>query len=216
MMRRFVFLLPFVIAFAGICRAEIIDSVAASIGTHVITDSEVAVEARVTAFIQGDKLDLDPASKRAVLNRLIDQYLMERDMASLHFPQPSAEEVSVLLQQIRARYPTDQAWQAALARYGITEAQLTRRLSRQLATLRFIEFRFRPGVQVTDEDEHAEYRKQTAEWSSKHTTPMPSFSALQPQVEQIVRERLVDRALDRWLHDVRTESHVVYHGEYRS
>lgn len=199
----------------SVAHGEIIDRIAATIGMQVITDAQVIQEARVTAFIDGAKLQLDAASKRKVLDRMIDQYLMRREIASMRLPAPKPEEIAALLKQVKEVYPSESAYRTALANYGITEQDLVDRLEWQLATLRFIDFRFQPSVQITNAQVRQEYRKQTADWSSTHDGPVPSQAALQSQLEQIIRERLVDAALDRWLGEVRTQNDIIYHGEYK-
>jgi len=66
---------------------------------------------------------------------------------------PSANEVEPLLLQVRTqRFHTPQEYHAALEKYRITEDDLKTYLLWQLTLLRFIDIRFRAGIQISEQD----------------------------------------------------------------
>ena len=70
---------------------EIVDRIAANIGKTVITESEVQHELRLTAFLDGVEPDFARDNKRKVLDRLIDQTLMRREIEFMRFQLPRLE-----------------------------------------------------------------------------------------------------------------------------
>jgi hypothetical protein len=200
---------------AWIGRAEIIDRIAANIGQQAITDQQVIEQARLTAVIEGAPLDLSAENKRKVLDRMIDQALVRKEIEFTKFPNATAKEAQPLLKQVQDRYPTDDAFTQALHAAGITEDELSQYLTWQVTFLRFVEYRFQPSVQITDTDIRQEYGRQTSGWADKHGTPPPSLDQMQPELQRIVRQRLTDSALDRWLGEVRTQIEILYHGGYK-
>ena len=62
------------------------DRVAASVGIKVITDSEIDLRIRLTAFQNDEKPELSVAARRIAVERLIDQKLVEREMDVGHYP----------------------------------------------------------------------------------------------------------------------------------
>jgi hypothetical protein len=196
-------------------QAAIVDRIAATVDFEVITDSQVSDALRVTAFIDGVAPDLSSDNRRKVLDQLIDQALVRREVEFTRFQQAPAAEAEPSLQQVKQRFPDERAYREALAKSGITEQQLIANLSWQLTMLRFIEYRFQPAVQVTNAEIRQEYRRQAAAWREKNATDPPTLQQIRPEVEKIVRQRLTDSALDRWLGEVRTQSSILYREGYK-
>ena len=103
---------------------ENLDRIAVTVGTHVIPESEVILDLRVAAFIDGTTPDLSGAQKRKAADRLVDQYLVLTDAAATRAPLPSPADVEPVLASIKARYASEAEYRAALERAGITEPQL--------------------------------------------------------------------------------------------
>jgi hypothetical protein len=194
--------------------AEIVDRIAASVGTHVITESEVVEELRVTAFLDGSAPDFSADAKRKALERLVDQELMRKEIVFTRFPFPSESDTKPLYAQVRGRFPDEAAYTAELRKYDLTDADVRQHLQWQLMMLRFIEYRFQPAVQVRDADIDTEYRDFAAKWhESKHSEP-PPLDQVRDDIEKLVRQRLIDSALDRWLGEVRTQNSIIYRKGY--
>jgi hypothetical protein len=205
-----------ILSIAAVCgRAEIVDRIAATVGSDVIAESQVLDQIRMAAFVDGGKPDFSPEHKLKVLNQLIDQALIRHEIEFTRFPKPTAQQVEPLLTQIRDRFPDDAAWRTALNQAGITEAELMGELTWQVTLLRFIEYRFQPSVQVTNSELRQEYRRQAASWREKNHGEPPSMDEMRPELEKIVRQRLVDSAMDRWLGEVRTQTKILYYEGYK-
>jgi hypothetical protein len=201
--------------FTSLACGEVVDRVAASIGYQVITDSQVAQEIRIQSFIDGNPPDFRRDNKRSALDRLVDQFLIRRELTFTRFQPAGAAEADSLMAPVRARYPTEAAWKEALARYEITADDLKARLAWTLTMLRFIEYRFQPAVLITPAQIEQEYRRQAMSWRRTHGTEIPPLDQVRDDIEKIVRQQLVDSALDRWLAEVRTQNEILYHGDYK-
>lgn len=200
---------------AGCSCAEIVDRIAANIGLRAITDSEVREQIRVSAFIDGVDPDFGPRSLRDTVDRLIEQRLIRNEIEFVRFQGPGAEEAAPLLDQVKSRFSDESAYRAELKKYRVSEEQLIQHLTWQLTALRFIEFRFQPAVEVTNTLIAQEYRQQAREWKEKHGTEAPPLEEVRNEIEKIVRQRLIDSALDRWLGEVRTQNTILYHEGYQ-
>ncbi len=67
---------------------EVIDRIAVSVGYQAITESEIELAIRITSFINGDKPDLSPQSRRKAAERLADQMLIRNEMKLSRYPMP--------------------------------------------------------------------------------------------------------------------------------
>ena len=143
--RRYVWL-AMLAAAVGV-RGEVIDRVAVTVDKIVITESDILHQMRVAAFLDAEPLEVTPESKRAAAQQLVEQVLVRREMEISRYPAPELAETDGMLARIKAeRFPNEDGYGRALADYGFDETGLRESLLLQLTVLRFIEFRFRPGV----------------------------------------------------------------------
>jgi len=194
--------------------AEIIDRVAVTVDRIVITTSDIVSHVRVAAFLNGEPPDLSPAARRAAAQRLVEHALVQREMEILRYPAPPEAEVEAVMEQLRRRHSSPQLFQARLAEYGITEMELRRSLLRQIMTLRFIDFRFRPGVAVTEAEIETYYREEfLPQLQADGRGSPPPLEEVREEIEEILIGRRVDEALDRWLAAATAQADIEYREE---
>lgn len=195
-------------------QAEIVDRVAVTVGHSVITLSEVKLQAAVTALIEGASPKLDAVALRLAANRRIEQALLRREMV-LGGYEPAAPEAaqSVLASLKRDRFGGDEAaYRRALADYGVSEDDLLEQLQWQVTLLRFIELRFRPGVQITSE-EVAAYYEETFLPSWSGAAPPPALEDVAQRIETLLASERVNQLMDRWLNATRAQLDIVFREE---
>lgn len=190
--------------------SAIIDRIAITVGNQVITETQIDEEIRVTAFLNRDKVDLSAVGRKQAAGRLIEQALIRREMDLSRYPLPELSDASESLKGIQALYPSATAFQNALEEYGITVDELTRRLWWQLTLLRFIDYRFRPGIQIPAADVQAYYQQQVIEWQQQGIKPIPTLQASRDRIEEILTQKRIDQALDQWLQDTEKQVTINY------
>lgn len=206
---RFLLLAPCLLLSPGL-EAEIIDRIAISVGNKIIAQSQIDEEIRLTAFLNKVKLDLSAEERKKAASRLIEQTLVKREMELSRYPLPDPSESLAALQSLKAGYPSEAQYPQALQQYGITEEILRERLEWQMTLMHFIDFRFRPGIQVPDADMQAYYRQQLAKWEQQGTKPIPTFDDSRESIEQILTEQRIDQAVDKWLSETRGQVPIRY------
>ncbi len=190
--------------------AEILDRIAVTVGKHVISEGDILLDLRIGAFLDQKPVDLSADQKRKTADRLVDQYLLLQEASTSRQVLPTAADARQLLDQVKAQYATETEYRAALARYGITEAQLSEHLLSGIRALRFTDLRFRPEVQLTDEDLHEYYDSMAAQWRRGNPAQVPTFEASRDQIEKLLTDQRVTQALDRWLGTTRSETQILY------
>jgi hypothetical protein len=182
--------------------AETLDRIAVSVGPDVITESQLILDLRVAAFLDQKQVDLSGAAKRQSAERLVDQLLILREAVDSHVTLPSVEATAGLV----ARYAAESGYQENLQRYGISERDLGAHLLAGLRTLTFTDLRFRPDIQISDEDLRGYYDKLPA----TPAAPKPSFEESRDQIERLLVEQRVIDSLDRWLATARAAANIRY------
>ena len=188
---------------------EILDRIAVSVGKQVITERDVLRELRVTAFLDHRQPVENSDQKRAAADRLIDRMLILDEAALTRVTLSSNEEARKMLDDVKAQYGTD--YQATLARYRITEQNVANQLIAGLHAMRFADLRFRPEVQLSDDDLRDFYNTLAAQWKQSGKAEIPSFESSRDQVEKLLADQRTAQALDRWLGTRRTETQILYH-----
>jgi len=190
---------------------EIVDRIAITVEHQVITELQIDEELRVTAFLNHSKISFDLDARRAAADRLVAQLLVDREMRMSRYPTPPAEAVEQYLSQVRQSFVTQSAYQESLHQYGITESSLREHLANQLATMSFIEVRFRPNLDVPDSDVQAYYQREMLTWKQDHPgLPPPTFEQARPEILKILTEEHTDQILDTWLEEARKQVNIIY------
>jgi peptidyl-prolyl cis-trans isomerase SurA len=194
-----------------VCRAEIIDRIAVVVGNSVITESEIVREIRLTAFLNGEPLDFSATSKRKTADRMVEQRLLQIENEAGLYPPPAPDALDQTLQQAQSRFLSPARYSQELRRTGITEEELKAHLLRQLITLRFLDLRFRPGIQISEEEIVAYFDQRFAP-ELKKSHPGEQFSVIdyREQVEQALIGERVDKASDAWLKEARERTRIEF------
>ena len=194
--------------------AVMLDRIAVIVGKHVIKTSDIQRDLRVTAFLNRQSSALTPQAKRQAAERLIDQELIRQEIITGEYRSPPESESDALEKQlIDDRYGGSQArLRQDLARYGLSEEQLSSQLSWQLTVLQFIDQRFRPEVYVSDEEVRSYYDQHLADLRKQHPQNS-SFEALKEQIRQLLEGEQINQKFLTWLEEARKRSHIEYKQE---
>lgn len=95
--------------------------------------------------------------RKLLVDRLVDQSLIEAQMDRAKIPPPGAQEVQRELEAFIDRYPNRQAYEGFLRWTGVDEAQLQEELRRSLRLQAYLEQE--EGVRVTEEEVRRHYQK---------------------------------------------------------
>ncbi len=194
--------------------AVLVDGVAITVGTSVITRSEIDLRIRLMAFQNGEKTDFSLASRQHAAQRLIDQKLVEHEMEVGRYPHVDAKAKEILLADYaKTNYKADTgAMAVALKAYGLTVQNLEDELGLQTDLLTFLNLRFRPAVQVTDQDVRkyfTEHYNQGPE-KTKQQAQVGALREVRAQIEQQLTMERSNKELDSWLQEQRKTVGIVY------
>jgi hypothetical protein len=194
--------------------AIVLDRIAIAVGRRAIKASDIDRDLRLTAFLNNAPLDISNTAKKAAAERLIDQQIIRQEIATGQYPRASDQEAARLREQIRTGrfHNSDVQFRAALSRYGITDSQLRDQLLWQLTVLRFIDIRFRPAAQVSDDDLHKYYETHLVELKRQFPRDS-SFETLEPTIRETLEATQTDKQFEEWLASSRKTTRIEYHQE---
>ena len=129
------------------CLAAIIDRIVVAIGKQVITETELELTIRITAFLVQEPVDFSVENRRKTVERLIEQKIVLQELELSRFPRPTEEEV----EQRRRQYGLAAIWRGwrgvsgGAAKIRAHEADFKRYLLWQMTLFSFyLEFSIPP------------------------------------------------------------------------
>ncbi len=178
-------LLAVVWLLAGSAGAEVMERILAVVDGRPLMLSEV----RLVQQLRG----LDRA---AALEALIDERLMLREAARLAQSVVSEEDEQRAYESLLQRHP---------GATGLPEADLRRLVRRQAAILKYVEYRFRPQVQVADVAVREAYDTQYGSQAGA-----PPFAAAAGEIRARLADRELDEKIEAWIKELRSGAAIRY------
>lgn len=196
-------------------RAEIIDRIAVSVGSQVITASDIDREIRVLALLAGSTPDFSSAGLRATADRMVEQKLIRHELETSRYPVPQPSSIEpVLAELIQKQFEGETAYRAALGKYGVTDQDIRDELLWQRTLLLFVDDRFRPAVQVSEQDVKDYFEKVVAPAArAAHPDQPATLDDYHDEILRTLTGQRTDEEMDRWLKEARGRTAVIYHSE---
>jgi hypothetical protein len=181
---------------------EVIDRVLAVAAGNLIMLSDVTAVRDLGLMTPAP--DTDPI--RDLLSRLIDRALIMAEVDRYAPPEPEAAAVDRSVLEVRGRFQTKEAFEAALARVGMNETHLREILRGDLRIQAYLDQRF-TVASPTDEDLGRYFRE--------HPDVFTKNGAVRPFAEirqEVQRAAIADRRrtlVADWMADLRRRGDVV-------
>jgi len=181
-----------------------LDRLALSVGNEIITEQQILLHIRTAALLNGEPPRITPAIKRQAAQKLIELTLIRTEMSNNRYPLPSPAQVeqafrAVLAQRFGGRA---EALREACTQYRVGEAELRDSLLWQLATLSFIDFRFRPAIQITEQEIRDFYQQDYPDRLTR------TLDQARSEILELLTQQRIDNLLDRWLNQTESTTRV--------
>jgi hypothetical protein len=156
----------------------------------VVDDAPVFLsEVRLLSRVQG-------GPEAEALEALVDERLMFREAARLPQSALTAGEEERALASIQPRVPNPTPAE---------QSDLRRLARREAIIVKYVEFRFRPQVRVTDEAVRAAWAE-----ASSGRAGAPDLEAAAPAIRERLTARALDLLVEAWVKDLRQRARIRY------
>jgi hypothetical protein len=178
--------------------AQPIDGIAARIEDDVLTESQLRELAAFQKLVDGQ------AKPRADLIReLGDQWAVRNEAIAARYPEPSSDEVDHAYQQLAARFSSSEDFKNRCEAAGLTETDVRRMLGQQLYLTRFLDYRFRPAVQVEQKEIEAYYNGEFASQLKSRGQSVPPLQDVEDSIREVLVQRAISDRANEWLDETR-------------
>ena len=208
-MRRAIFIFVLLAAAARVPRtfgsvppaqsARMVDRIVARIEDDIILQSQVRELGAVQQLIDGRA-----ESDDKLLEELIEQWVVETEATASHFPQPAQSEVDRELLRLQGNFASPEKYAVRLNELGLSPAQVARLLGRQIYVERYLDYKFRPSVQIDPPEIDTYYKTELLPELAKNNQPAPARNAVEGQVREVLTQRKISDLTAKWLDDTKS------------
>lgn len=193
------------LALAAICARsqELLDKIAARVEGDIILLSEVRTLSRYQMLVDGKA-----ESDAAILDRLIDQWIVRNEAETARFPHPSDLEIARGVEHLQASFASPEEYQARKIQSGLTDKEIERMLAQQLYLSNYLDSRFRPAVQVNAKQVEEFYQQAVLPRAKARNQAPPSLDASREYIQEALVQQGINEQASVWLKESRSRLHV--------
>jgi parvulin-like peptidyl-prolyl isomerase len=182
---------------------RVVDRIVARIEDDIILQSQVR---ELGAFQQ--LIDGHAESDDKLLEELIEQWMVETEATASHFPQPAQSEIDRELTRLREHFANPENYASRLNELGLSSDQVRQLLIRQIYVERYIDYKFRPSVQIEPADIDAYYQKDLLPELAKSNQPAPHRAEVEEQIRELLIQRGISEMTVKWLDDTKARLRI--------
>jgi hypothetical protein len=188
---------------ASLPAQQLIDRIAARIENDIILLSDVRELSRYQLFVDGKA-----ESDRAILDRLVDQWIVRNEAKAAMFPQPSDEDVNRSLRRLKRSFSTPEEFEERKKQSGLTDEDILRMLKSQSYLSNYLDTRFRPSIQIDEQAIEDFYNTRVVPRAESRGQTPPTIEAAHDFIQEALVQRAIDVQADKWLKESRARVHV--------
>jgi hypothetical protein len=182
---------------------QLIDRIAARIESDIILLSDVRELSRYQLFVDGKA-----ESDRAILDRLVDQWIVRNEAKAAMFPQPSDEDVDRSLRRLKRSFSTPEEFEERKKQSGLTDEDILRMLKSQSYLSNYLDSRFRPSIQIDEQAIEDFYKTRVVPRAESRGQTPPTIEAAHDFIQEALVQRAINVQADKWLKESRARVHV--------
>jgi hypothetical protein len=201
-------LMFFVFKSGSIYGAEI-DRLIAAVNGVAITEGDLNLARSLNTILFYGRSDA-AGSRSEEIERLIDQELMRQELKNFSMTEVEESKIAARMQSLRDGFAEKGGLSGLLQRTGLQESELIAYIRLESSILRFVDFRFRPFVSVSEEDIRAYYEKRLIPQLRESGIGLPALDQISAKIEVILREEKTNAVLDQWMKEIRRSSRIEY------
>jgi hypothetical protein len=179
-------------------QAQIVDAIVVRIEDDIITLSELRELAAYQQLLDGRS-----QSNEEIRSELIEQWVVNNEATTTGFPLPAQTEVDRELSRVETSFSSPAVYQQRLEAVGLTAAAMRRIITRQIYLARYLDYKFRSSIQVTDAAIADYYRDHLVpELKAKGQQP-PPLTDVTEQIQEVLVEQGVNERTAAWFDETK-------------
>ena len=189
----------FVLATAAFLRAqEVVDRIVARVENDVILLSDVRELKEYQEMLDGKS-----ESDSAILDRLIDQWIVRSEAQLSRFPEPKEEEIDREVSRVAKSFNSAEEYESRKKQSGLNDAEMRKIVAAQLYLSNYLDSRFRPSAQIDEKAIEDFYRNAVVPRAKARGQEPPTLDASRDIIQDALVQSDITEQADRWLKETR-------------
>ena len=177
---------------------QIVDAIVVRIEDDIITLSELRELAAYQQLLDGHSQSNDE-----IRSELIEQWVVNNEATTTGFPLPAQTEADRELSRVESSFSSPAVYRQRLEAIGLTVAAVRRIVTRQIYLARYLDYKFRSSIQVTDAAIADYYRDHLVpELKAKGQQP-PPLTDVTEQIQEVLVEQGVNERTAAWFDETK-------------
>jgi hypothetical protein len=182
---------------------ELLDQIAARVESDIILLSEVRTLSRYQVLVDGKA-----ESDAAILDRLIDQWIVRSEADTARFPHPTDVEIAHGVDHLKASFASPEEYEGRKKQSELSDKEIRRMVAAQLYLSNYLDSRFRPAVQVDAKQVEEFYQQAVVPRAKAHNQAPPPLDASREYIQEALVQRGINDQAEVWLKESRARLHV--------
>jgi len=200
------------LAAAHCVRAQLmVDQIVELVNGDIITRSDLLWSIALSPDAPSPEHHISSDILRQKLDYMIDQKLIEQEAARMPTPDISQDEIIKARNDLIASLGPAEVFRRRVESVGLTQQRIDRLVRERIVIDKYIDFRFRSFVFVTDQEVQQYYDTRVVpELRRQNAVPPPlSDPKVRDPIVAILKQQKVNDELDRFLKDLRARADIV-------
>ena len=186
-----------------LCAQETVDRIVARVENDIVLQSEVQELSRYQLLVDG-KSETDSA----ILDRLIDQWVVRTEAETARFPHPAEAEIQRGVERVQKIFASPAEYEARKKQTGLSNAEIREMVTSQLYLSNYLDSRFRPSVEVDAKAIEDFYKTGVVPLAKSRGQDPPTLEAARDYIQEALVQNGINEQADRWLKESRARLHV--------
>jgi hypothetical protein len=191
------------LAASSVRSQELLDQIAARVEGDVILLSEVRTLSRYQMLVDGKS-----ESDAAILDRLIDQWIVRNEADTARFPHPADVEIAHGVEHMEASFASPEEYQTRKTQSTLSDKEIQHVVAEQLYLSNYLDSRFRPAVQVDAKQVEDFYQQAVVPRAKARNQTPPPLDASREYIQEALVQRGINDQAEVWLKESRARLHV--------
>src|SRR6202790_5256898 len=172
---------------------ELIDRIAARVENDIILLSDVRHLGHYQMLVDGKS-----ENEAQLLDRLIDQWVVQNEADASRFPRPTDAEIDQGVAALKKSFPSLQEYEERRKQSGLTEEQVRDKIATQIHLTNYLDSRFRPSVQVDAKAIEDFYNTAVVPRAKARGQEPTSLEASRDVIQEALIEQSIAAHAERW------------------
>jgi hypothetical protein len=182
---------------------EVVDRIVARVENDIILLSDVLELKAYQELVDGKS-----ESESAILDRLIDQWIVRSEAELSRFPEPKDTEIEQAISRMVKSFGSAEEYEARKRPAGLNDSEVRKIVAAQLYLSSYLDSRFRPSVQIDEKAIVDFYQNAVVPRAKARGQEPPTLEASRDIIREALIQSDVNEQADRWLKESRARLHV--------